>query len=84
MKTSIDHSFNIGLFHNEQQIGFARVISDFSTIAYLGDVYVLENYRGDCQKIDRNGYDTPNMLTRFKTMDITDFYSWLALWKIWI
>ena len=28
------------------QIGFARVISDFSTIAYLGDVFVLESHRG--------------------------------------
>ena len=28
------------------QIGFARVISDFATIAYLGDVFVLEAYRG--------------------------------------
>jgi GNAT superfamily N-acetyltransferase len=28
------------------QIGFARVISDFATIAYLGDVFVLESHRG--------------------------------------
>ncbi len=28
------------------QIGFARVISDFATIAYLGDVFVLQAYRG--------------------------------------
>jgi GNAT superfamily N-acetyltransferase len=28
------------------QVGFARVISDFSTVAYLGDVFVLEGYRG--------------------------------------
>ncbi|HEY0899355.1 MAG TPA: GNAT family N-acetyltransferase [Sphingobacteriaceae bacterium] len=46
VKTSIDNSLNFGLFHNGKQIGFARVISDFSTIAYLGDIYVLENYRG--------------------------------------
>ncbi len=46
VKTSIDNSLNFGLFHHDEQIGFARVISDFSTIAYLGDIYVLENYRG--------------------------------------
>ena len=46
VKTSIDNSLNFGLFHNNKQIGFARVISDFSTIAYLGDIYVLDNYRG--------------------------------------
>ena len=46
VKTSIDNSLNFGLFHNGKQIGFARVISDFSTIAYLGDIYILYNYRG--------------------------------------
>ena len=46
VKTSIDNSLNFGLFHNNKQIGFARIISDFSTIAYLGDIYILDNYRG--------------------------------------
>lgn len=46
VKTSIDNSLNIGLFHFDKQIGFARVISDFSTIAYLGDIYILDSYRG--------------------------------------
>lgn len=43
---SIENSLNFGLFHLQKQIGFARVISDFSTIAYLGDIYILEDYRG--------------------------------------
>lgn len=46
VKASVENSLNFGLFHQDKQIGFARVISDFSTIAYLGDIYVLENYRG--------------------------------------
>lgn len=46
VQTSIENSLNFGLFHKDKQIGFARVISDFSTIAYLGDIYVLEDYRG--------------------------------------
>jgi len=46
VKTSIDNSLNFGLFHKGKQIGFARVISDFSTIAYLGDIYILEGFRG--------------------------------------
>lgn len=46
VKTSIDNSLNFGLFHGDKQIGFARIISDFSTIAYLGDVYILDRYRG--------------------------------------
>ncbi len=31
---------------NGAQVGFARVISDFATIAYIGDVFVLETHRG--------------------------------------
>jgi N-acetylglutamate synthase-like GNAT family acetyltransferase len=46
VKTSIENSLNFGLFHKNKQIGLARVISDFSTIAYLGDIYVLDQYRG--------------------------------------
>jgi GNAT superfamily N-acetyltransferase len=36
----------IGLYDNARQIGFARVLSDDITIAYLADVYVLLEYRG--------------------------------------
>lgn len=46
VKTSIAHSLNFGLFHHNQQVGFARIISDFATIAYLGDVYILNPYQG--------------------------------------
>jgi N-acetylglutamate synthase-like GNAT family acetyltransferase len=46
VEISINNSLNFGLFHQDKQIGFARIISDFSTIAYLGDIYVLDNYRG--------------------------------------
>ena len=43
---SIRHSLCFGAYDEERQIGFARVISDFATYAYIGDVYVLEAYRG--------------------------------------
>jgi len=43
---SIASSLCFGLFDGEAQIGFARVISDRATFAYLCDVYVLEDYRG--------------------------------------
>jgi GNAT superfamily N-acetyltransferase len=46
VKTAIENSLNFGLFHGGKQIGYARVISDFATIAYLGDVYILPEYRG--------------------------------------
>ena len=46
MQRAIDHSLCFGLFHHDEQVGFARVISDRTTFAYLADVYVLEAHRG--------------------------------------
>ena len=43
---SIQNSLCFGVFCDGQQIGFARVISDYATFAYIGDVFVLESYRG--------------------------------------
>ncbi len=36
----------VGLYLGEDQVGFARAVSDRATMAYLADVYVLEPYRG--------------------------------------
>ena len=44
---SIEHSLCFGVYDgNGVQVGFARVVSDFATVAYLGDVFVLESHRG--------------------------------------
>jgi GNAT superfamily N-acetyltransferase len=44
---SIEHSLCFGIYDGTgAQIAFARVISDFATLAYLGDVFVLESHRG--------------------------------------
>ncbi len=43
---SIENSLCFGIYADQQQVGFARVISDYSTYAYIGDVFVLEAYRG--------------------------------------
>ncbi len=58
---SIEHSLCFGIYDGAgekfpllpksgrsgaPQVGFARVITDFATIAYLGDVFVLESHRG--------------------------------------
>jgi GNAT superfamily N-acetyltransferase len=44
--TSIRNSLCFGLFHDREQIGFARVVTDRATFAYLCDVYILESNRG--------------------------------------
>ena len=44
---SIQHSLCFGVYDGSGvQVGFARVVSDFATVAYLGDVFVLESHRG--------------------------------------
>jgi len=44
--TSIDHSLCMGIYLNKKQIGFCRMITDYSTFGYLGDVFILDDYRG--------------------------------------
>jgi GNAT superfamily N-acetyltransferase len=44
--TSIRNSLCFGLFHDREQVGFARVVTDRATFAYLCDVYILESNRG--------------------------------------
>ncbi|UUC45397.1 GNAT family N-acetyltransferase [Flavobacterium cerinum] len=46
IQKSIENALCFGVYHNDQQIGYAKVVSDFSTMAYLGDVFILESYRG--------------------------------------
>jgi GNAT superfamily N-acetyltransferase len=44
---AIENSLCFGVYFQEKQIGFARVVSDFSTFAYIGDVFVLQEFRGN-------------------------------------
>jgi GNAT superfamily N-acetyltransferase len=46
VERSIENSLCFGVYHGAQQIGFARVISDYATFAYIADVFVIEPYRG--------------------------------------
>jgi GNAT superfamily N-acetyltransferase len=46
VEKSIAHSLCFGAFFGEAQVGFAKVVTDFSTMAYLGDVFVLTEHRG--------------------------------------
>lgn len=44
---SIENSLCFAVYAQGKQIAFARIISDFATYAYLGDVFVIEAYRGN-------------------------------------
>lgn len=45
VKTSVENSLCFGVYHNKKQVGFARLITDCSTFAYLADVFIIESYR---------------------------------------
>ena len=46
VQTTIDASFCFGIYLNENQIGFARVITDYIVFAYMMDVFIDEKHRG--------------------------------------
>jgi GNAT superfamily N-acetyltransferase len=46
VRRSIEGSLCFGVFHRGLQVGLARVVTDRATFAYLCDVYVLEEHRG--------------------------------------
>lgn len=64
----------IGAFSKNEQIGYARVISDKTRIAYILDVYVDENYR-------RNGVGQLMVNTILKHHELKDVYQWLLITK---
>ena len=43
---SVTNSFCVGAYDGDAQVGFARLITDRATFAYLADVFVLEAHRG--------------------------------------
>lgn len=43
---SIENALCFGVYEGRKLVGFARVISDYATYAYLSDVFVLESHRG--------------------------------------
>ena len=46
VKRSIENSLCFGVYHSKDFVGFGRVVSDFATFAYLGDVFILDEHRG--------------------------------------
>lgn len=46
MQTLIDNSLNFGVFLNDKQIGFARVVTDYGQFAYLMDVFIDKEHQG--------------------------------------
>ncbi len=70
MRRSIEHSLPFGLYHGDTQVGFARVITDYATFAYVGDVFVEPEYR-------RRGLSKWLMQTMAAHPDLQGFRRWI-------
>ncbi len=46
LETVIENSLCFGVYKAERQVGFARIVTDYATFAYLGDVYILPEFQG--------------------------------------
>ncbi len=46
VEESIENSLCFGVYEGSKQIGFARVITDYATFAYLADLFIAESFRG--------------------------------------
>jgi GNAT superfamily N-acetyltransferase len=46
VQRAIENSLPFGIYKGHQQVGFARVVTDYATFAYLADVFVLPEFRG--------------------------------------
>jgi len=46
VQKSIDHSLCFGVYAGAEQVGFARVVTDRATFAWLCDVFIVESHRG--------------------------------------
>lgn len=69
VQTSIDYSFCFGIYLDGNQIGFARVITDYVVFAYLMDVFITEEHRG-------KGYSSKLIATMLKEPKLQQVKIW--------
>ncbi|CAN5852190.1 GNAT family N-acetyltransferase [soil metagenome] len=69
-ETAIKNSLPFGVYKGENQIGFARVVTDYATFAYLGDVFILDEFRG-------KGLSKQLMRTILSHPDLQGFRRWI-------
>jgi GNAT superfamily N-acetyltransferase len=46
VQRSVSNSLPFGLYRGAEQIGFARVVTDYATFAWVADVFVIDKFRG--------------------------------------
>jgi GNAT superfamily N-acetyltransferase len=67
---AIEGSMTFGVYHHKNQIGFARVITDKATFAYIADVFILPEFRG-------KGLSKWLMQTIITHPDLQNFRRWM-------
>lgn len=72
VKQSIENSLNFGIFHKTEQIGFARLITDKTTMAYLCDVFIIKTYQ-------KKGLSSWLMETIVNYPELQGFRLWILL-----
>jgi GNAT superfamily N-acetyltransferase len=73
-KRAIENSLCFGVYFETRQIGFARVVSDFATFAYIGDVFILQEFR-------RNGLSKLLMEAMLSHKDLQGLRRWVLATK---
>jgi N-acetylglutamate synthase-like GNAT family acetyltransferase len=74
VKNSIEHSICFGVYEDDKQIGFARVLTDCTVFAYLMDVFILEEFRG-------NGFSKLLLNTIFEDDRFKSVKKWMLATK---
>jgi len=74
VKNSIEHSICFGVYKDDKQIGFARVLTDCTVFAYLMDVFILEEFRG-------NGFSKLLLNTIFEDDRFKSVKKWMLATK---
>lgn len=80
VKKSIDNSLNFGVYLNDEQIGFARICTDYVVFSYLMDVFIVQKHRGKgySKKLMKFILEYPKLKTckvwMLKTSDAHDLY----------
>lgn len=67
---AIENSLPFAVYKGENLIGFARVVTDYATFAYLGDVFILDEFRGQ-------GLSKWLMKTILEHPDLQNFRRWI-------
>lgn len=72
--TAIKNSLPFAVYKGENLIGFARIVTDYATFAYLGDVFVLPEFQGA-------GIGKFLMKTILEHPDLQNFRRWILATK---